>query len=451
VLVGTLTVALLAACGGESGDDGERPEESSGGGNAASAGPPDSGGGSGLAAPETQLAVPSLYDTSRGWQTEGVEGLILPHAQAVAEPVWGASTAEARIRVRDVTTGQTRWTSEPVDAVSPDEALSLLTLSVGGHDYVVMWSVGVTGGDVVEQGDTVTALDVFPVDGSTTVPEPTHVELEGEGRVHVSGGLLVSFGGDEGFFPGEETHVAVDPVSGEQTPLALEELEPPASCGDCDPPDSSSDTEIIGMTANGPLLGEHGLFEDFDSVWVSGDWSLADIAPDVADPADSTGSLVTDGTIVAVWPARNDDTQNVWAAVDSTTGEVRATLECPASHTASDPMEGLSSNGRYLFHEQVVFDLQEGTGHCFAETEDTNPVHFTAVSDTGYAFGLAGVADDGAGGEAPVQLDIATGDVAEISAAEASPVLPVSDIDGYGIFVDDPEYPTTTVIYASAN
>ncbi|RMI31634.1 hypothetical protein EBN88_25600 [Streptomyces triticirhizae] len=446
-----LAVGLLAACGGGTDDqvDGsltEASDEEKDGGSAASGGPSDDEGDAELGPPETQLPVPAVYDTSRGWQTESGEALALPHARAVAEPVWGANTAEARLRVRDLATGETRWTSEPVTAVSPDSALAFLALSYEGRDYAVAWSAGVTEGDAIERGDEVTVLHIFPVDESTDAPEPTYVEVEGEGRVEERGGLAVTFGGDLDFLPGAESVVAVDPATGDRLSLLPEVLEPPASCADCGPVSDASEAVILGTTPSGPLLGEPGLYDDFDAVWVSGGWSLADIAPDDADPTDSTGSLVADGAIVAVWPSLEDENQRVWAAVDSATGEIRARLQCPVGHTAVGASEGLSSNGRYLFHERVVFDLQEGTGDCFPETEDTNPVRFTAITDTGRAFGTAELPDDPFG-DVPLQLDLATGEVTEFLDEEPPPIFPTTDIDGYGIFTDDPDYVTVTVIY----
>ncbi|MGW3730800.1 hypothetical protein [Streptomyces sp. NPDC000851] len=194
--MGVVAVGLLTSCGGGSGsDDSSR----------------------GRAAPKTQLSVPSLYDTSRGWESDlpGTQ-LTLPHSEAVA--VFQGGRNNGAFTVLDVTSGKTLWESATVEGSSQ---MSPLSVTVKGQDYLVASASGAVGADAVSKGREVTTIDIFPAHGSGGAVKPArHLELDGEGVVRDGGGgLLVEL--DDGVV------MTVDPATGATKKYDLDELEPP--------------------------------------------------------------------------------------------------------------------------------------------------------------------------------------------------------------------------------
>ncbi|MFW6690300.1 hypothetical protein [Streptomyces sp. MAR4 CNX-425] len=412
VLAGLLAAGMLTACGGgDGGDDGK--------GGGILGGPSGGGGG----APEAQLKVPALYDTSRGWESDlrGTQHP-LPHSGAV-----GVYTGEPRqFTVLDVTSGDTLWTSAKLRSAGEDMRYESLSATAGGKDYLVLWGTGTTEGDVVSKGSEITTIDIFDAEGSGEGVKPArHVELEGEGFVSDGGGGLMVKQQDG------DVYVTVDLATGATEEYDLYEVEPPASeCNLC-----GVLSEIQGVTAGGPLLWNEGLGSD-TALWVPDGWTGAEIDAD----ARPYPSLILEDVLVARWRAKGA-THVTWGALDSATGEIRAEVQCEpdgglGGFDAEDE-PALSANGRYLVRGNVVFDLEQGGGHCFEETDTDKPVEFDGVTDTGLAFGVAP--------DTRVVVDIATGKV------EASKHLevPFADYAGHGLFWDEEN--SSMVVYPHAS
>lgn len=175
--------------------------------------------------PATQLDVPEAYDTSRGWEDDAEhyidlndeeEPLVLPRAGAIA------SFRDGEFTVRDIPTGETRWSSAPVEPVGEKNEIRALALFDSEADYLVAYSSGTPSEDALARNAEVTAVDVFAGDGSGSGVEHLYrVEAPGAGDVTVDGAhLLVTTG---------EGAVTIDPATGDA-------IDPDRECSeDCDP------------------------------------------------------------------------------------------------------------------------------------------------------------------------------------------------------------------------
>jgi hypothetical protein len=410
VFVGVVVVGMLTACSGGSGVGEEREEGQASSAVARSA-------EEDAPAPTTQLSVPELYDTSKGWETD-LPGSHhrLPHSHAVA--VFGTAGNTGQFTVLDVTSGETDWVSAELRGAGEDMQYEAISATVGGQDYLVAWASGTVGADVVSRGRAVTTIDIFPAHGSGGAVKPAHhIELNGDRQVFDGGGGLMVTQGD--------VIVSVDLASGATKEYNLDELEPPA--GQCD---SCTDTEVLAITARGPLLKQtFGILKEV--FWVPDAWSSGDIT----NSDNPFASLIWDDVLVARW-REEGDAQETWGVLDTATGEVHAEVRCdPPRGVNDDDADGAtrSSNGRYLVRDNTVFDLEQGTGHCFEATEKDKPVHLNGVIDNGVAFGIAAGDENSLDGPTPVLIDIATGTVEE---SEHS-VVPFADYGGFGLFWDD--------------
>ncbi|HEY6739784.1 MAG TPA: hypothetical protein VI076_13145 [Actinopolymorphaceae bacterium] len=405
-----LAGGLLAACGG---DDSERT-----GGPANSQSKPT--GSTPKAKPPTQLSVPALYDTSQGWET-GFAGnhFVLPRNKAIA--IYKGGLVEGRFVVHDVTTGKVLWKSVQVTAEGEMD-LSNFSVTVDGKEYLVIASSGVTEDDLVSKGKEVTRLDIFDVSkGSGNSVRPTqHVELDGVGDAEDGGaGILVTYRDSYRLPTG---HVVVDPATG-ATETYESSFEAPASCGPC------HDGELVGLTADGPLVSADS-YSGEAAFWQVGGWASSELLP---EGAGDVVYQIDEDNLVTFWPGETGD---VWAVLDSGTGEIKAEVQCPASTSESlKEWKSVSASGRYLGFGNVVFDLEQGNGRCFVETEEAKAVEFYSVIDDGTAFGFVGGDEEEDG--TLVQVDVAGGNVQESKAA----IPPQTEIDGYGIFLgnDDDE------------
>ncbi|MDT0342055.1 hypothetical protein [Streptomyces litchfieldiae] len=436
-LVGTVAVCALAACGG-GGDDNDGDGGSTSGDTKDSGAEEGAGGGDDGAPEDTppalQLTVPAAYDTSRGWQTDGIgTTLALPRSGAVAT-FTGDGIAEGTFTVRDVTNGEPLWTSAPVTAVG-ESSLGSFTLTSGGAEYLVAWSAGAAGADAVDRGDDTVSIDIFAVEGASgDAVEPLHVDVPGEGSVSDGGtALLVELG--------DGKVVSVDPATGETAEHDPETLAPPASCKDCSP-----GGEIFAMTANGPLATDSW---SYDGLWVPGGWASGDLTPaDARSDSSPTGIFIGDNLLLTQWEREGDDA-DIWVALDTATGETISTVTCQPDDgwggSGGDGEPALSGDARYLVNDQVVLDLQEGTGVCYLPTEETNEITFTSVSSTGTAWGTAHVSDGWSTTEEPVAVEVASG---EYESLADGPVYPFDDFGGMGLFLD--EESNTVVVYPHA-
>lgn len=386
--------------------------------------------------PGTQLEVPALYDTGRGWESaeEGTQ-VPLPRTGAVAviqERPGEGGPDEYSLIVLDAATGEKRWSSVAVSPLGPTD-LPVIRTTVDGKEYLAAWSSGTTEADAVNRGKEVVALDIFPADSSGDGVQPVHVEVEGTGKVRDGGaGLLVADDGDD-------TVVAVDPATGDTTDYVVNDQEPPADCPDC-----SSSWEVRGLTDNGLLMGT-SIDIDYDAFWVPGGWTAADLRPKEADPEESPiVQAISDDLLVVDWGEARGSDSIVWSAVDGASGKTLATVRCDGDVTPIDAH--LSANGRYLAHGGRVFDLKAGTGVCYERTESTNPVEFQIATDEGVIYGNADTSDGFTSAGGPVQLDMRTGKIKEFD--DVNTEFPFGDTAGYGLFWD--EATQTMVAYPHA-
>lgn len=400
ILVAVLAAGLLSSCGQDAGSTGAaspRPLPSGTPTPSASASPLP-------VAPKTQLPVPSLYDTSRGWESNlPGDQFPLPHSGAVAVVQGGELT------VLDVTNGQVLGKS----TVTGPGSVSAFAITVQGKDYLVASSSGTVGGDVVRKGREVTTIDIFHARPTGNTVKPAHhLELDGDGSVtNGGGGLLVTFEDD--------IFMTVDPATGETKKYDLRRQRPPArECKIC-----IGVNEVLAVTPRGPLLAMSP--RPFEHYWIPGSWSAKDIS-------DSRVFITwVKDHFIAKW---YDDAakRETWAVLDGATGKVRAEVTCvPDRRDDDSDGAAVSAGGRYLVYSQTAFDLEKGTGHCFEETDQDKPIHLNGVTDDGVAFGVAPPTDEV---EDPrVIVDLATG---QVEPADYR-VRPFADYSGYGLFWDD--------------
>lgn len=403
-LVLALAGGLAAACGDDGAEGGDERQST----KSASTPTPTP--------PKTQLSVPARYDTSRGWETNHSGLYPLPLSKTIA--VYQGSETEGRFIVHDIATGKVLWSTAKM-TVEEGWVMDGLSVTAGDREYLVITSSGITDEDVVNKGRTVTRLDIFDVNkDSGNVVKPTrHVEVDGRLQARDGGaGILL----EHEVGTGEDDFVVVDPASG-ATETYDPPFDPPASCEEC------KGGELVGLTPSGPLFHSYSL----DLFWQLDGWVSRDVLPG----GDSHSVRQADEDhLVTGWPGEAGD---VWAVLDSTTATVEAEVECPADAAVPpDEVGELSPNGRYLDFDYVVFDLEQGTGRCFAETEETKAIQFTTVLDDGTAFGWVDLYGDD---PKVVEVDITDGSVEESKAEK----LPRTEIDGYGIFSDE----GTLVVY----
>ncbi|AKH84250.1 hypothetical protein AA958_20950 [Streptomyces sp. CNQ-509] len=423
-----VVVALLAGCS-DSGEDEENPGAKEG----KRTGPSPSAEAT---PPGTQLDVPALYDTGRGWEsTEEGTQLPLPRTGAVAvywERPGEGGPDEYGFTVLDAATGEKRWSSVPV---SPLESTSLpyIRATVDGKEYLALWSSGTTDDDAINRGKEVVAIDIFPADASGDGVRPVHVEVDGEGKVRDGGaGLLVQ--------SGDDTVVAVDPATGDTTEYGVADQEPPADCPECD-----SSWQVKGLTDDGLLIGT-SIDIDYNGFWVPGAWTAADLRPKGVAPGEpSRVQVISDDLLVVDWGQERNSEAIVWSAVDSSSGKTLATVRCEGDTTPGD--HHLSANGRYLAHGGRVFDLEEGTGVCYERTDSTNAVEFQLATDEGVVYGNAIGSEGFISSEDPVQLDMRTGKIEEFD--DVTIDFPFGDTAGFGLFWD--EASRTMVAYPHAS
>ncbi|UFR06920.1 hypothetical protein KBP30_39680 [Streptomyces sp. Go40/10] len=370
----------------------------------------------GQSAPHERLSVPSVYDTSHGWESDMVgTHLFLPHSAAVA--VFQQAANHGDFTVMDAATGATRWTRK-VEGVG---MMSALVTTEKGQDYLVATSSGTTGEDAVKKGRDVTTLDIFNAKDATSgaFTLAHHLELPGEGTVtDGGGGLLVRFG--------DETVATVDPATGATKTFDLRKMKPPA--GECHLCFAS--TKALAVTSRGPLLATDE--QPKAHYWVPGVWSGGTLT------TDSENKLFMTPVGTALFALWHDDgaTRDTLAVLDPATGKVRAKVDCKAEgfqrNEDAAKSASLSANGRYLVQENAAFDLEKGTGRCFGDTAQTKAVDFDGVTDDGTAFGST-LPVDGSEERSSVVVDIATGTVK----ADRYEVTPFGDFAGYGLFLDN--------------
>ncbi|GII78209.1 hypothetical protein Sru01_31910 [Sphaerisporangium rufum] len=408
VLVTVVAAGLLASCGeGPGNEPAASPPEVRTGAAAPAPSPSPSPTG-----PRTRLSVPSLYDTSRGWESDlpGTQ-IPLPHSGAVAVFREGGRN-DGTFTVLDVTSGKVSWKA---DLKGPG-IVSAFAISVQGVDYLVATASGAEGADVVSKGREITTIDIYAgrATGDDVAPL-RHLELDGDGSVgNGGGGLLATFDDD--------VVMTVDPATGATEKYDLRKMKPPA--GECKLCFGS--TKAVAVTSRGPLLSVKSGFRHH--YWVPGAWRSGTLT--TGRPEQTFITPVGD-LLVATWRDKGarDDT---WAVLDPATAKVRAKVECAADQEAGE-IKGFfrSAGGRYLVRGYTAFDLEKGTGHCFEETDRDKPVLLTGVTDDGVAFGTGASTAEQA--DPRVTVDLATG---QVELADYI-VAPFGDYSGYGLFWED--------------
>ncbi|MBC9712454.1 hypothetical protein H9Y04_07695 [Streptomyces sp. TRM66268-LWL] len=409
LVIGVVVLALLlllAMCGGKQ-EDGSKGGE-----------PPKKPAGQSRL---TQLDVPAAYDSRRGWEVSGVseEYALAPGAKLLAY-LQRADGGRFRLRAMDARTGRTAWTSEawrPL-ADEPGAVPRLAVVAKDGREYFATWSYGKLGDDPLSGADRVLSFDLYDAVAGTRqrveLPWPTTPSVSASGP-----GLVVGVGTDSA--------AVVDPVTGRTTTYKAGDLKYPAGCKGC-----RRLTEVMGVTGKGPLVSGDGEF------WVRGAWHGRKVAP--KGGVNGVAVSVSGGQVLARWDRKPDKKQpgerEIWAVHDGATGKVTASAECakPALRPGRYPAAAASPDGRYLIAGHLAFDLQEGTGHCFASEGGTKPLTLATVTDAGLVYGATGArsADDAwDGGGTPVSVRIA---VPEPEAFSGSSRLPVHDLGGVGIF-----------------
>ncbi|MER6030347.1 hypothetical protein [Streptomyces sp. NPDC001851] len=426
--VAVIAIGSLAACGG-----GPGTAKTAGGGDkkpSAHASVP---------APLRRLAVPARYDTSRGWQLSGKQlgsYVVLPKSGALATMTSERSSGgyAYRLTVRDAVTGRVRWTGKPFKGLSEGEAPHVFVATAAGKEYLVTWSQGKKGEDALSKAKYAYAVDIYAADGSGEAVAPAHhVELPAtafEKAVTDGGeGLLVPVA--------DQRRVAVDPATGRTTTYDTASIEPPA-CPACD---DHLGNDIAAVTERGPVVANKGA----GAFGIPGSWDGDRIAP--AGVLSETGQVWpgTGGHLIARWTQKDFD-HDVWAVLDSRTGQVQASVRCakPPAPTADAPGSALSPNGRYLVSGHLAFDLRSKKGYCFEETDDSKPLSFDAATDDGTAYGTSLTKDSLTGTTAPVQLSLATGTP---KALPGGSEVPVADFDGVGVFAHDEGDAPYLVVY----
>ncbi|MGW0884244.1 hypothetical protein [Streptomyces sp. NPDC002671] len=427
--VAVIAAGSLAACGGGGSGGAPKPFGSGKKGSGQASSAPAS-------APSLKLKVPAGYDTSRGWELSGKQFgqyALLPKAGSVAVMTGTGSTY--RVTVRDAVTGQVRWTGKPFKDLAEGGAPGVFATTVGGKDYLVTWSEGETGEDALSKGKQEYAVDIYTADGSGGSVAPAHhVEVPARqysnGRVVDGGARLLIPDTDKGT-------AALDVITGELTTYGKDSVKAPDGCSSC-----GYGNEIAALTDHDPVVSNegHGVFG------VPGSWSSARVAPAQADPATGAVWPGTGGYLIARWDEKNEGDHNVWAVLDSHTGQVQASVLCakPFVGSAEAPESVLSPNGRYLVSEHLAFDLRAKKGYCFEEDDNNKPLSFTSVTDDGIAYGTSLTKDSLAGTKAPVQLPLATGTP---KALPDDSDVPVGDFAGVGVFQHDEGNEPYLIVY----
>ena len=383
-----------------------------------------------------RFGAPPAYDATRGWDVRGVTD-----TYAVARTIGSVAVLEdagknrMALRALDVTSGQTRWKGPAFGAGSGSWTRPrLLEVAKGGREFFVVWSYGDIGTSVLDDRETVVALDIYDAAYGTR----RHVEVPWNQPPDVAGGpdILIGRGSD---------HAAVmDPTDGKVTKVPAKKLGYPKGCAQC-----HHDPEIRGITAHG-LLVRGG--KDF---WVRGGWHGRRKAPKGTDPGSGLPTSVSEDRVLVRWRkkagSKHAADKETWAVHDTKSGKVLASADChrPGIEPGRFPEMTFSFSGRYVVAGPLALDLEKHKGHCYDESDrstpgvaggvdvDPNdpaadhgprPLTLTAVTDAGIAYGKT-TSDDAA--SRPLEVTLAT---TAARALRPTVHLPGVDVGGYGIF-----------------
>ncbi|MDX3641731.1 hypothetical protein [Streptomyces sp. MB09-02B] len=341
-----------------------------------------------------KLAVPSAYDSAKGWDEE----IDWVTEDTNADPVTTDGETVAYIiqsgdgyavQARDAATGKVRWTGEPyrIPTVENDRFGSsgahVTAVRQGDRSYIVAWATGDTAGDALTKSEEVTQVDIYAAGASGDSVAPLHrvsvpvEEIPKDNLVRDGGAGLMLIWDDE-----STSRVTIDLATGKFTPYSDDSLT------DCVERACSNGT-VAALTSKGPVVnGRSGGFV------VPGAWTVEDIAPKGVDVSqyfvsgEQNAELVGvhDGKFVARWWSA-DEEATVWSAHDLESGRLLASTTCVNTYASAEAPVLASPNGAYLAHGSVVLDTRTGDGVCLGEDGTRRAVGVNAVDDDGTVYG----------------------------------------------------------------
>lgn len=373
---------LLAGCGSD-GDNG--PE----------AGKEDKNSGESVSLAE--LAVPSAYDSTKGWDHE--IGWVTEDTNADPVTTDGETVAYIiqsgdgyAVQARDAATGKVHWTGKPYQIPTVDydrwgmSGPRITTVQQDGRSYIVAWATGDTAGDALTKSEEVTQVYIYAADASGDAVAPLHrvsVPVEGSPQSNLvrdgGAGLMLIWD------TGGPYRVTIDLTTGKFT--QYDSMDDEFDCSEL----LCSNGRVAATTSKGPVVnGSRGGFG------VPGGWASVDFAPEGAEAGETflggeqNGELVGvhDGKFVAEWRSADSDA-TIWSAHDLESGRLLASTSCVNNGVSADGYVTVtaSQNGAYLAYGPVVLDTKTGEGVCMGEDGTRRAIGFTAVDEDGTGYG----------------------------------------------------------------
>ncbi|MFI6689546.1 hypothetical protein [Streptomyces sp. NPDC050485] len=404
-----------------------------------------------------KIALPSHYDSSRGWDAvlpwlpPKVHSIPVTTVKSGGVGLLQAASGGYSVRLHDAATGEVRWSSKawtpPTevqgaegDGDSVAEIPDVTTTSAGGREYVVAWAHGMRGKDELHNGREVVDLAVYPADSQGQAVAPVReisVPVSARpGQMHVTGAdgsLLVSWGGD-GLYG--TSAAGVDVSSGKVTSFG----DADALLPQCAATMGCSGSTAVSATSKGPVvaMGSGGF-------GVPGGWLSSSVQPDGV-PAKSgfLGALngrvygASGSDLLASWrTVTSGEGPVVWAVHDVENGRIKAQMVCAAkesSGSSGNAYAAVSSpNGRYLAAGPVAFDLETKKGVCLQGDGNRKTVNVASVSDAGVAYGAVEAAD-GTGQSGPVVAEVVLS-TGSSSVLKAGTEVPIAHAGSNGLIV----------------
>lgn len=403
------------------------------------------------------MTVPSVYDSGKGWQqtVNWVPQKVktLPFTEAPKAGVVAYMTAAENgytVQARDAASGAVRWTSAPWNppiAMGEDgtgqssdsvEIPDLVRVTQGGVEYVVAWAHGMEGKDELHKGKEVVQVDVYAATAKGGRVEPVRsvsVPVQDAGnqlQVRDGGdGLLITWGGG---ITATTYGASVDMSTGHVTQYGdADKLL--SQCADM----LCYGGDIVAATGKGPVVDVGGTFA------LAGGWLSGDVVVDGVEARTRNNSwaypvlLAPGGNLIAGLPDPSDSDPHghIWSVLDAETGRVRVSLSCsvdrltPGGDSSAPYNVVTSPDGRYVVVGPLAFDLQRGTGRCFAGDGDTKGLLLASVSDDGTAYGFTDE-DDVDTPAAAVSVSLTTGTT---TALPTGTQIPIYVLPTVGVFV----------------
>ncbi|MFK0180533.1 hypothetical protein ACIQVR_31690 [Streptomyces xanthochromogenes] len=449
---GAALLAVLTGCSGAGSDSGSSK--------------PGGLGAQDRPEPLAQLAVPSVFSSTKGWDQKlaWVPGSVttlpvttVPGTETVA--VMQVASNGYTLTARSGSSGNVAWRSAPWNPPTPvagaeggsdsgeaAEIPDLMGIEQDGQRYVVAYAHGMRGKDDLHEGVEVVRLALYPADASGTAVKPVR-EIDvpvsadpGEIRVQSTGGRLLVAWGEKGAFP--RSSAAVDISTGKTSTykdanVLLSQCQQAVAC---------NSSRVMAATPEGPLVAMGG-----GGFGIPDRWFSDSIRPHQVDA--TTGILSSwNGTIYAAAPGYflagwnpggtyGHDVTAVWSVHDLRTGALTAQANCayelPDKNSPIRDFPVITSpNGRYLAAGPLAFDLKTKRGICLQGDGNRKTINLASIRDDGTAFG--GVSDTAIGSDTesvPAQLNLqtATGDPKVLGLGTEVPYLTTPD--GSGLFI----------------